>query len=67
MVPSGHAFSNGTVGAVFGFPVFRASCAFRAVGAGRDGNQVLRIIEVPGDELPRYAAVAVGERLDDQC
>ena len=37
-----------TVGAVFRFPVFRASCAFRAVGAGRDGNQVLWVAQEVG-------------------
>ena len=35
-----------SVGPVFRFPIIRSSCAFGAVGAGRDGDQVLRIVQV---------------------
>ena len=36
------------VGPVIGLPSVGAACAFRTVGAGRDGDEMLRILEVVG-------------------
>ena len=40
------------VGSVFRFPLVRSTCALGTVRAGRDGDQVLRILQVVGVLLP---------------